>query len=141
VKRNNKLTMFLVTLLSFLAPLMAAEAQDLSSNTTTEEASPEPEIVVIGRKLQKWRGQVKMSDSTLRCVTKKSTGDNNIDAIGCRVLLECIRQELPKLKQAYGTPKKIRKDQTKAAFKQLDSCVVPKRKELIEQYLRNKAGN
>ncbi len=115
-----------------------ARSQIVETNTASEETA-EPEIIVSGRKLQKWRGVVKINDPKLACKTKKSSGDINIDNIRCRVLSECIRQELPKLQKAYGASKKIRKEQVKLAFKQVSSCTFPKRNMLIEQYLQSKA--
>jgi hypothetical protein len=48
------------------------------------------EVIVIGRKLQAWRGVLKTKNGTVRCVTKKSTGDRDIDQIGCAAMTTCF---------------------------------------------------
>jgi hypothetical protein len=55
------------------------------------------EIVVIGRKLKTWRGNLQQVDGDLVCRTRKSTGDAAIDAIGCDGMLACYAPLQPQL--------------------------------------------
>lgn len=64
--------------------LMTAQA------TSIPAATPQQEIVVIGRRLNKWRGKVSGTATGSRCKTTKSTGDRDLDKIACDSLRYCI---------------------------------------------------
>lgn len=51
--------------------------------------SEEPEIVVIARKLKIWHGEVVQRKGKAVCKIKRSTGEKEIDQIGCDALLQC----------------------------------------------------
>lgn len=50
----------------------------------------EPEITVMARKLKNWRGHWQVRKGKVTCKTKRSTGDREIDAIGCAALMTCL---------------------------------------------------
>ena len=52
--------------------------------------SVEEEIVVIGNRLESWRGQATFMNKRPRCKTIASTGDARIDRIGCDAMIHCI---------------------------------------------------
>lgn len=55
-----------------------------------EAAAPSPDIVVMARKLKNWRGEWKLRKGRVTCKTRKSTGDKEIDAIGCQAMSTCL---------------------------------------------------
>ncbi len=48
------------------------------------------ELVVIGQRLANWRGRVSPAGQAMRCVTERSSGDPEIDRIGCDTMVICI---------------------------------------------------
>lgn len=50
----------------------------------------EDEVTVIGRRLGGWRGSLKTRNGVARCVTRRSTGDRDIDRIGCDAMITCL---------------------------------------------------
>ncbi len=67
--------------------------------TQAEAATVEPpvdnEIVVLGNKLRDWRGSWRVRDGVVKCKTKRSTGDREIDAIGCGAMVTCMTPLVP----------------------------------------------
>jgi hypothetical protein len=47
------------------------------------------EVTVIGQRLRAWRGTVRSQGGKVACRTQRSTGDKEIDAIGCTALTAC----------------------------------------------------
>lgn len=47
------------------------------------------EVTVIGQRLRNWRGTVRSQGGKVACQTQTSTGDKEIDAIGCTALTAC----------------------------------------------------
>lgn len=60
-----------------------------------EEPAADNEILVIGRKLEDWRGTWRLNDGAVSCKTRRSTGDKAIDAIGCDAMVHCITPLTP----------------------------------------------
>ncbi len=63
--------------------LLAAQAPALPPAASDE-------LLVIGQRLRDWRGRVSPAGASLRCVTERSTGDPEIDGIGCATMVACI---------------------------------------------------
>lgn len=65
--------------------------------TAQPEAEPPAgdEIVVMGNKLRDWRGTWRVRDGIVKCKTKRSTGDREIDAIGCGAMVTCMTPLVP----------------------------------------------
>ena len=55
----------------------------------TGAATDDPEIVVMARKSGRWRGSWWTENGQATCKTQVSSGDAEIDAIGCTNLLIC----------------------------------------------------
>lgn len=47
------------------------------------------EVTVIGQRLRAWRGTVRSQGGKVACRTEKSSGDKEVDAIGCTALTTC----------------------------------------------------
>lgn len=80
---------------------LLAHLQDVSAPLAATPAASQDEIRVIGRKLRDWRGAIKLGDHAAACVTKRSTGDRDIDQIGCEAMNACVPMFEAELKDAY----------------------------------------
>lgn len=72
-----------------MAALALAAAQPAAEPPVVDE------IVVMGNKLRNWRGTWRVRDGAVRCKTKRSTGDREIDAIGCGAMVTCMTPLVP----------------------------------------------
>ncbi len=70
--------------------LFAYQAPYEHSVATEELSEVQDEIVVIGERLNRWRGKTVNKNGIRTCKTLKSTKDRDIDAIGCNAMLTCI---------------------------------------------------
>lgn len=91
------------------------------------------QVTAIAGKLHEWRGAWGVAGKTLGCKTARTTGDEDIDAIGCAALLACVKPAYPQLKaiaDGKGTvDEKKRKIGAKLAT--LDTCMKQHRGEGI----------
>lgn len=80
-----------------LAFLMAMVVQNINPAAPTRELEIDQdvmheEIIVVGRRLDAWRGQLAYERNRPRCRTTVSTGDRRIDRIGCDAMTNCAAQ-------------------------------------------------
>ena len=99
------------------------------------------EIVVIGERLKKWTGKYKIRGEKMRCKTKTSSGDREIDVIGCSAFETCASRLKEQI--AASDSKSLNFD-TRKAMKMsikddLSICVRDQRKTLIAN-LADKRG-
>lgn len=92
------------------------------------------EIVVIGRRLANWTGTYRIRGAKVRCSTKVSSGDHEIDDLGCRAFEDCAGQMAS---QIAATDRKSLAQETRLAMKDivkadLFACVAKRRIALIE---------
>ncbi|MXO75382.1 hypothetical protein GRI40_09170 [Altererythrobacter aerius] len=97
--------------MSWIAPLLliAAQAAAPAAAAAAEGAKPvDPEVAaqvpLIAGKLQGWQGAWGAVDGKLACRTMKSTGDSEIDMIGCGAMMACVKPVFPKLKALADGP-------------------------------------
>ena len=85
--------------MTWLAPIVLLFAQAAPA-TAPKAVDPkvEAQIPLIADKLQAWRGTWGAVQGKLGCKTTTSTGDREIDLIGCQAVLACIRPAYPELK-------------------------------------------
>lgn len=113
------------------ALLFVAQATPVAGEAAPEEA----EIVVIASKLKGWRGKFSVNGDKVTCKTVTSTGDKEIDAVGCAALTQCLVPLKPRLQEsddkALG---KDRQRELKEAISQdLRDCVRDTRGDLIAE--------
>jgi hypothetical protein len=93
-------------------------------------AADEAEIVVMAKKSKRWEGSWWMENGQTSCKTMVSSGDADIDKIGCDILLSCgpLHAEemfdLVRKAQAGGRIKSL-KDQRKVAsvpMRKIQNC-------------------
>jgi hypothetical protein len=106
-------------------------------------AAAEDDIVVIGNRLNGWDGKISYTFGIRNCRTTKSTGDKEIDTIGCRVLADCF---LPMKQRIIGAAKAAGRDAEKRKAAQaplnaeLTACVNARRAALINELLDRRAA-
>ncbi len=99
--------------------------------------APNPEIqrdiVVIGNKMKAFRTSVRERDGKMVCATKTSTGNGEIDAIGCNVLAGCLTEHRPRLDASTDRkrPAAERKRLREAVERDLLPCMMTRRDALI----------
>ena len=86
--------------MSWLAPLLLIAAQTAPPAATPRQIDPKvaAQVPVIAGKLEQWRGAWGAAGGKLACKTIRSTGDEEIDALGCASMLACVRPAYPALK-------------------------------------------
>ena len=85
-----------------LAVLALVAAAPLAAAAPTPPANVDPKVAaqvpVIAGKLETWRGTWAVVGGKLGCKTLRSSGDQEIDALGCAATLACIRPAYPALR-------------------------------------------
>ena len=95
----------------------------------------EPPIVVIARKLDNWRGDWRINKGAFTCRTTRSSGDRDVDAVGCQAIQRCIGPQVSALRSLSAS--KLRKDekrrQMNALIQSSAPCMSTKRNEAIAE--------
>lgn len=91
------------------------------------------EVIVVGRRLKNWRGKASVNGSKASCKTTVSTGDQEIDAIGCQALEVCLPplQGRVDASNAKGIKSAVRKKMVAALNNDLAECVRERRDVLV----------
>ncbi len=86
--------------MSWLAPLLLVLAQAAVPAGAPANIDPKvaAQVPVITEKLHQWRGGWGAIDNKLACKTVKTSGDEEIDKIGCYAVLSCVKPAYPALK-------------------------------------------
>lgn len=103
---------------------LLAHLQDVAPPSAAASLSTQDEIRVIGRKLRDWRGAIKLGEHAAACVTKRSTGDRDIDQIGCDAMTACVPPFEAELKDAYTrtTDKTVRGQRSADITRRMTAC-------------------
>ena len=117
--------------MSWLAALVLVIAQAGAPAAMAEKVDPKvaAQVPLITDKLAQWRGTWAAVQGKLACRTVKTSGDDEIDAIGCYATLTCVKPAYPELKaiaDGKGTePEK--KAKMRAKLDTLDTCMKERR--------------
>lgn len=114
----------------------------LQSAATAPPPMPaDDEIVVIGRRLQNWRATFRMKKGVMQCRVKVSTGDVEIDRIGCAAMEACFPDAIPRYEAANdrALSADVRKHGTDAINQELGACVLAKRTASIAELAARRA--
>jgi len=100
------------------------------------------EIVVIGEKLKQWRGDWGSRNGVLSCRTTKSTGDAEIDAVGCQALVACAAPQVSRFQAiaAGKASRSARRRQMDAAAQAMMPCLAEQRAAGIAALADRRAG-
>lgn len=105
------------------------------------------DVVVMGEKLKNWRASVRERKGRMVCTTKTSTGDRELDAVGCNAMATCLTQLKPRLnatldKRLAAADRKSLRD---AVDRDLFTCVTTNRDTaaaaLAERRYQERQGN
>ncbi|MFA9201742.1 MAG: hypothetical protein ACEQR8_11290 [Cypionkella sp.] len=109
-------------------------------------AGPAPavaeEIVVIGERLKEWRGKWRTRSGAATCATTRSTGDREIDALGCAALVACVTPLIPRM-QAIAELKLSKPERNRrmdAAAQDIGPCLAERRGDAIAALAARRAG-
>lgn len=114
----------------------------LSLLLSTSQAAPAPrppavaqEIVVIGQRLRTWTALYAVRGSRMSCRTRRSTGDREIDAIGCLAFETCVDRLRSRIDESDRTDleRSARRRMKEAIRRDLRTCVDARRDELIAE--------
>ncbi|URW76270.1 hypothetical protein M9980_03330 [Sphingomonas donggukensis] len=94
----------------------------------TTQAHPRPkapadDIVVLGRRLDDWRGVLVFADDVPTCRIRQSSGDAGVDAVGCSSLVSCFSQARPRYLSATDASKRARRRAWAATGRDLSACL------------------
>ena len=119
----------MLTLIALLASVQAASAPTSVDGPVLQE-----EVTVIGKKLRDWRGSLKTQGKATRCVTKRSTGDRDIDKIGCDAMVTCFPRFADEFNAVLSTAgDKVSRSRMNAEINQrLTECVEERHDKLVE---------
>lgn len=100
------------------------------------------EIVVIAQKLADWRGTWGSQKGVLACRTTRSTGDAEIDAVGCQAMVACASPMVPQFTAiaAAKLPKAERRRRMDAASRSMIPCLEQARADGIAALADKRAG-
>ena len=112
----------------------------------TDQAAPmaptQDEIVVIGQRLSRWTGKYEIRGAKMKCSTKTSTKDIEIDAIGCQAFQICADTLQSRIAASDDTQldRKARLAMKVELRRDLTDCVMVRRAELIEALAARRAA-
>ncbi|MEA3014833.1 MAG: hypothetical protein QOD42_3378 [Sphingomonadales bacterium] len=102
----------------------------------------EHDITVIGQRLRSWTARYSVRGSRVSCRTRQSTGDREIDAIGCRAFETCIGQLGPRIDESdrADLDGSLRRRMKEAIRRDLRTCVDARRDALIADLADRRFG-
>ena len=114
-----------VPLLLLAAQAAAPAAAPREIDTSSIDPKVAAQVPVIAGKLDKWRGAWGAAGGKLACKTIQSSGDEEIDALGCAAMIACVKPIYPQLdKIADGAGTKADKQrQISAKLAALQPCM------------------
>ncbi|WP_326525443.1 hypothetical protein [Sphingomonas sp.] len=105
--------------------------------------APADEVTVIGQRLEKdWSGRVRFTKSGTKCDIRKSTGDAEIDRIGCTAMERCFPQYQARYQAANDRAVRpdVKKVMQAALNQELTACVTSERKAGIAALAAKRRG-
>jgi hypothetical protein len=132
---------------SFAIAVIATTLLSQATFAFAEESNTSDDIVVIARRLGDWRGNWKPNDGNATCKTEITTGDSEIDEIGCGAMLYCAPLYQAEADAAANIARetgklRTREDSTRLArlpvFRKMTKCVLDRRKTAIRELVRRR---
>lgn len=110
-----------------------------------QQAPSEPlqsDIVVIGTRLKRWQGTYQIRGSRMKCATKTSTRDPEIDAIGCTAFEVCADTLSARIAASddKSLAKAVRISMKDTIKQDLSACVADNRANLIAALAQRRVG-
>lgn len=100
------------------------------------------EIVVIGERMKAWRAGIRFRNGKATCTIRTSTGDAEIDRVGCDSMTQCFEAMKPRFDatQDKALSRVDRKQRLDEANQDLTTCVKDKRGDMIAELAARRAG-
>lgn len=119
--------------MTLLSTMFFALALQLAEHPPSVEV--DRDIVVIGNKLKNWRARVYEKRGKMLCQTRASSGDKEIDTIGCTAMATCLTELRPRLIASVDRkrPATERKALNAGAAKEFGTCTMGRRDTLIAE--------
>ena len=119
-----------------------------SGAVAAQDAAPEPQaeveeqIVVIGERMHTWNGGLAKVDGKLTCRTKKSSGDEMVDAIRCGAMLTCMGELAPQIDEVMASDiaRKEKQAQVQAIAEGAVPCMDAYHKTAVMRLAQSRAG-
>ncbi|MEQ1724472.1 MAG: hypothetical protein ABL882_00915 [Sphingopyxis sp.] len=109
--------------------------------TPSVEPESDADIVVLARRLDSWRGRARERNGELECQIIRSSGDRDVDQIGCNAMTICITQLRPTLALHGSERNRTRRRALQIAANQaLSNCVRSQRQTQLEALGDRRAG-
>jgi hypothetical protein len=101
---------------------LAISVQNTPAAESPVQASPD--IVVIARQLSNWRGRTRSRNGQIACETVRTSGDIEIDAIGCEAMLTCLTLQRASIEAVNAAAnRRERRERQAQANRALGECV------------------
>lgn len=113
----------------------------LATAPVPPHGAAEGEIVVMAHKLDRWTGKFEIRGARRQCATKTSSGDPDIDAIGCRAFLDCADryQSETDASDERGIDRSIRRARKQGLIADMRECIADRRALLLTQLHERRA--
>jgi hypothetical protein len=118
----------------------------LMMTLAADQAAPmspaQDEIVVIGQRLSRWTGKYEIRGAKMKCSTKSSTKDIEIDAIGCQAFQVCADTLQSRIAASddTGLDRSARLSMKAEIKRDLTDCVKDRRAELVAALAARRAA-
>jgi hypothetical protein len=113
--------------MSALAAMLLVAAQSAAHPATPREIDPKvaAQVPIIAGKLEQWRGAWGAAGGKIACRTVRSSGDEEIDALGCAAMIVCVKPAYPALKKIADGPAALdeKERQMKSKLATLEPCM------------------
>lgn len=108
------------------------------SLASPEDAAPPPadeDIIILANKLQRWTGKFQIRGTRRKCATVTSSGDAEIDEVGCQAFLACADQYQPETdaSDARGIDSETRRARKTTLITHMRECISDRRVVLLRQ--------
>lgn len=119
-------------------------AMALATAKISQAATPavgEDEIVVMGQRLTRWTGKYQIRGARRKCSTKISSGDREVDKVGCAAFLECADkyQTLTNAGDAKDINRDVRASLKQELINNMQTCIADKRIVLLRELSSRRA--
>jgi hypothetical protein len=131
------------SLRAFTSLVLGAALLGPTFSALAEESNASGDIVVIARKLDNWTGKFSIKGDKVKCATKNSTGDKEIDAIGCAAMVQCLPAFQPRITASDNAAldKSVRLAMKAEIKSELTTCVKATRADLVSALAQRRAGS
>ncbi|MBB5711096.1 hypothetical protein [Sphingomonas xinjiangensis] len=115
--------------------LMAMFLASATISQAATQAVEEDEIVVMGQRLNRWTGKYQIRGAKRKCSTKTSSGDREVDNVGCAAFLKCADkyQNLTDAGDGKGISKATRNVLKQDLIGKMKTCITDQRAVLLRE--------